>query len=34
MRPGGWILLLLSWSCIIIVATWCLAKVLKRKEKI
>ena len=34
MTPGGWILLALSWSCIIIVAAWCLAKVLKRKERL
>ena len=34
MRLGGWIFLLLSWSCIIMVTAWCLAKVLKRKEKL
>lgn len=34
MTPGGWILLALSWGCIVIVATWCMTKVLKRKGRL
>jgi hypothetical protein len=30
MTVGGWILLALSWGCILIVVWYCMAKVLKK----
>ena len=32
MKPGGWILIILSWGFILWLAGFCLAKIFSKKE--